>query len=336
VHNLLPAELPVVQAPMAGGPSTVALAAAVSSAGGFGYVAGGYLSPDALLAELARFRELAGGPVGVNLFVPSAPGDTAAIRAYAAELEPVAARFGVALGDPSWDDDQYPAKLDALVDADVHTVSFTFGCPSSADVDRLRRKGIAVAVTVTSGPEARQAVAAGADLLIVQGAEAGGHQAIFNSAAANTRGLLDALAAVRAETDRPVVAAGGITTTAAAARARQAGAAAVQLGTALLCADEAGTSAVHRAALLSDRYDRTIVTRAFSGRWARGLANRFALDHPDAPDGYPQVHYLTKPLRGAAVRAGDPEVPNLWAGTGWREARTGPAAEIVADIAAGL
>jgi nitronate monooxygenase len=115
-----------------------------------------------------------------------------------------------------------------------------------------------------------------------------------------------------------------------------AGAAAVQIGTALLCTPEAGTNSVHREALLSGRYERTIVTRAFSGRWARGLANGFARAHPDAPDGYPQVHYLTKPLRAAAVAAGDPEVPNLWAGTAWQQVRAEPAATIVRDIAAGL
>ena len=276
------------------------------------------------------------GPVGVNLFVPSAPADDAAIRAYAALLEPDAARLGVELGDPSWDDDHYPAKIDALVDADVHTVSFTFGCASAADIARLRRAGKVVGVTVTSAAEARESVDAGADLLIVQGVEAGGHQASFDSTAPNDTTLLDALAAVRAETDRPVVAAGGITTSEAAAAVLHAGASAVQIGTALLCTTEAGTSAVHREALLSQRYDRTIVTRAFSGRWAHGLANRFALDHPDAPDGYPQVHYLTKPLRAAATRAGDPDVPNFWAGTGWRQVREAPAATIVRDIAAGL
>jgi nitronate monooxygenase len=336
VDNLLPADLPIVQAPMAGGPSTVELAAAVATAGGFGYLAGGYLSPEALLAALGQFRDLAGGPVGVNLFVPAEPADGSAIRAYADLLGADAARFGAQLGDPSWDDDQYPGKVDALVDADVHTVSFTFGCPDPSDVVRLRAKGIVVAVTVTSAAEARHAVDAGADLLIVQGTEAGGHQASFNSSAPNDTALLDALAEVRAAADRPIVAAGGITTPHAAAAALQAGASAVQIGTALLCTPEAGTNPVYREALLSHRYERTIVTRAFSGRWARGLANGFALAHPDAPDGYPQVHHLTKPLRAAAIAAGDPEVPNLWAGTAWQRIRAEPAATIVRDIAAGL
>jgi nitronate monooxygenase len=113
-----------------------------------------------------------------------------------------------------------------------------------------------------------------------------------------------------------------------------AGAAAVQIGTALLCTPEAGTSAPYRAALLDHRYPDTVITRAFSGRWARGLANRFAVEHPDAPGGYPQVHHLTRPLRAAATQTGDPDVPNLWAGTGWRAISAEPAATIVTRLAA--
>jgi nitronate monooxygenase len=110
----------------------------------------------------------------------------------------------------------------------------------------------------------------------------------------------------------------------------------VQIGTALLCTPEAGTSAPYRQALLEQRYDGTLVTRAFSGRWARGLANRFALEHQDAPSGYPQVHHLTRPLRAAAAKTGDPDVPNLWAGTAWRSIAAEPAGEIIRRIGTGL
>lgn len=119
--------------------------------------------------------------------------------------------------------------------------------------------------------------------------------------------------------------------------ARAAGADAVigQVGTALLCTPEAGTSDVHRRALMERRYDATVLTRAFSGRWARGLANRFAAEHPDAPRGYPYLHHVTRPLRAAATRQGDPDVANLWAGTGWLEARAEPAADVISRLAAG-
>ena len=320
---------------MAGGPSTPELAAAVNSAGGFGYVAAGYLGRDALQAALDGTRALTSAPIGVNLFVPGNPdADESAIAAYAQRLAPEAERLGAELGQPRWDDDDYPAKLDLLAIAGVHTVSFTFGCPGADDVHRLHRADVAVAVTVTDGDEAETAASIGADSLIVQGTEAGGHQGTFGGTEPNRTPLLDALTAVRDRVDLPLVGAGAIMTAADATAAIEAGAAAVQIGTALLCTPEAGTSAPYRQALLDQRYDETVITRAFSGRWARGLANRFALEHPDAPRGYPQVHHLTRPLRAAATKAGDPDVPNLWAGTGWRAVRDEPVAAVIARLAA--
>lgn len=319
---------------MAGGPSTPELVAAVNSAGGFGYVAAGYLSPAALRATIERTRELTSAPFGVNVFVPTPPaGDDAAIAAYATDLMSVAGHLGVRPGEPTWDDDAYLAKLELLTGTDVHTVSFTFGCPTDDVIADLHRSGTHVAVTVTSAVEARQAAQVGADLLIVQGTEAGGHQGTFDAHGPNQASLLDALAEVRAAIDLPMVATGGIMTRTAAHAALAAGATAVQIGTALLCSPEAGTSDVHRRALRDELYADTELTRAFSGRWARGLANRFLIEHRDAPAGYPQLHHLTRPLRAAATKAGNPDVPNLWAGTGWRETSAAPAAEIVRAIA---
>jgi nitronate monooxygenase len=332
----VPSRLPIVQAPMAGGPSTPELAAAVNGAGGFGFVAAGYLSPDALRDALHRTRELTSEPIGVNVFVPgSSEADDAAIAAYAATLRPEAERFGVALGEPRWEDDAYPAKLAVLASAGVHTVSFTFGCPTGDVVQQLHDAGARVAITVTSPDEAERAATVGADAVVVQGTEAGGHQGTFGGTAPNHTGLLDALRSIRA-LGLPMIAAGGIMTAADAHAALDAGASAVQLGTALLCTPEAATSDVHRRALLDRRHDDTVITRAFSGRYARGLANRFAREHPDAPAGYPQIHHLTRPLRAAASKAGDPDVPNLWAGTGWPAITEAPAAEIVAKVAEGL
>lgn len=331
----IPSRLPIVQAPMAGGPSTPELAAAVNAAGGFGYVAAGYLTPDALSAALARTRELTSDPVGVNIFVPGPrDADETAIAAYAGTLRGEADRLGVQLGAPRWEDDGYPAKLELIASAGVHTASFTFGCPAPEIVQRLHRAGVHVAVTVTSADEAASAATAGADSLVVQGTEAGGHQGSFDGRAPNHTPLHEALRAARAVVDLPLVAAGGIMSAADAQAALDAGASGVQLGTALLCTDEAATSEPYRRALLERRYADTVITRAFSGRWARGLANRFALEHTDAPPGYPQIHHLTRPLRAAATRAGDPDVPNLWAGTGWRQVRAEPAAAAVRRVAA--
>ena len=213
-------------------------------------------------------------------------------------------------------------------------VSFTFGCPTSEMIDRLHRADIEVAVTVTSLREAKMAIEAGTDLLAVQGTEAGGHQGAFADLTANHRPLISVLAEIRDTSEIPMIGCGGVMTGEDAAAVFGAGAIAVQVGTALLCTPEAGTSAPYREALLDGRYDTTIVTRAFSGRYGRGLANRFAVEHDgQAPQAYPEVHHLTRPLRAAATEAGDPSIPNLWAGMGWRHITAEPAATIVRRIA---
>ena len=331
----LPSELPIVQAPMAGGPSTPALTAAVAAAGGFGFIAAGYLSVDGLREAIATTRTLSSAPFGVNLFVPSEPGDRQQVAAYAATLQPEVERLGVALGEPRWDDDSYEAKLGVVAASHVHLVSFTFGCPSAEIIDRLHRADVQVAVTVTSVVEAQLAVEAGTDLLVVQGTEAGGHQASFADLAASHTPLLSILGEIRESSHVPMIGTGGVMTGRDAAAVLGAGAIAVQVGTALLCTPEAGTSAPYRQALLDARYPDTILTRAYSGRFARGLANQFALDHDgQAPQAYPEVHHLTRPLRIAAAQAGDSSVPNLWAGTGWRQLSAEPAARIIRRIAA--
>jgi nitronate monooxygenase len=322
---------------MAGGPSTPALAAAVDRVGGLGVVAAGYLTPDQLRSTLARTGELTDGPVGVNLFCPSQPADPPPVEAYAALLRAEAERLGVALGEPRWEDDDYADKLELVGAEHVPLVSFTFGCPDTEAVERLHASGCSVAVTVTSPAEAQLAARAGADLLVVQGTEAGGHQAAFLDRRPNLRTLADLLEEVRASVAVPMVASGGIMTGADVARALGGGAVGVQSGTAFLCCPEAGTSAPYRRALLDGTYPDTMLTRAFSGRYARGLANEFAVTYSGAaPEAYPEVHHLTRPLRAFATRAGDPGTPNLWAGTGWRGVASEPAAAVVRRLAGGL
>jgi nitronate monooxygenase len=321
---------------MAGGPSTPELTAAVNDAGGFGFVAAGYLTPEGLEAALDRTRALTSAPIGINFFVPGEPADDPrAIADYAERLRPLAQRWGVQLGEPRWEDDAFLAKIDVTERSGAHCASFTFGPPPAEVVARLHRAGIQVVVTVTSPAEAETAADLGADAVVVQGTEAGGHQASFDSREPNHTPLLDALAAI-APIGLPMIAAGGIATGADAGAALDAGAVAVQIGTALLCTPEAATSAPHRQALLDRRYADTLITRAFSGRWARGLANEFALEHPEAPAGYPEIHHLTRPLRAAAIKAGHAEIPNLWAGTGWQSVVAAPAAQVVRTIAEGL
>ncbi|MGW4096858.1 nitronate monooxygenase [Mycobacterium sp. NPDC004974] len=327
---------PVIVAPMAGGPSTPELAAAGSDAGGLGFLAAGYLTADALVERITAARGLTTEPLGVNLFAPQpSAGTPEQIQAYAAELAGEAQRYGVELGAPRYDDDAWAAKLDVVFDLRPEVVSFTFGLPSEPEVARLRGAGITTVGTVTTLDEAWLAVHRGVDVLAVQGPGAGGHRGTFDPAASPASQSLDHLLAdVLAAVDIPVVAAGGLITADDVAGVLAAGAAAAQLGTAFLLADEAGSSPVHRAALQSSEFTETVVTRAFSGRYARGLRNRFIIDHDgQAPLGYPEIHYLTSPVRKASVAAGDPQGTNVWAGTGWRQGRTGSVAEIMAGLA---
>jgi nitronate monooxygenase len=314
-------EIPqVVLAPLAGGPSTPELAAAVANAGGLGFVAGGYLSADDLDARLRRARELTGGPLGVNLFVlHDVPVDEEAIAAYALEL----AGEGE-LGEPRFDDDELDAKIDVAIAAGVDAISTTFGPPPR----RLLDCGIPVWATVSSPADADVE----ADVLVVQGIEAGGHRGSFDDTDESDVPLLELLAAVRARTTRPLVATGGIADRVGAERALAAGATAVQAGTAFLLCPEAGTSAAHRDAIR--RGGETAITRAFTGRRARGIVNRFMREHPQAPSAYPHVHHLTAPLRAAARAAGDAERFNLWAGTGLARAQPVPAAQVVEQLRA--
>ncbi|WP_026213454.1 nitronate monooxygenase [Mycolicibacterium hassiacum] len=328
--------VPVIVAPMAGGPSTPELVAAAGAAGALGFLAGGYLSAPVFAERIRAARALTTGPVGANVFVPQpSAGTPEALARYAATLRPLAERYGVEPGEPRYDDDDWAAKLDVLTDLRPEVASFTFGLPGERDCRRLRAAGITLVATVTTAAEARLAAERGMDALVVQGPSAGGHRGTFDPAASPASlSLAETLSAVRAVTDLPVIAAGGLMTADDIARVRTAGAVAAQLGTAFLLADEAGTNPVHRAALRSDEFTETAVTKAFSGRYARGLRNRFIDDHePRAPLAYPEVHHLTAPVRAAAVRAGDPQAVNLWAGTGFRRARTGSVAAILSGLA---
>jgi nitronate monooxygenase len=329
--------VPIVLAPLAGGPTTPQLAAAVSNAGGLGFLAAGYLSAAGLQQQVRQARQLTGAALGVNLFVPGAAAPPGSADAYAAQLRAEAEQAGVELGAPRSDDDDWGAKLAVLAADPVAVTSFTFGCPGPAVIDAVRAAGSEAWVTVTSPAEAEQAATAGADALIVQGAEAGGHRGSFRDDPADDisggYGLLALTQLVRSRTSVPVVAAGGIATGAAVAAVLAAGARAAQLGTAFLRCPEAGTSAVQRDAVAAAT--PTAVTRAFTGRLARGIRNRFIDDHgQQAPAAYPEVHYLTAPLRAAGRDAGNPDLVNLWAGQAHELSRDRPAGELVALLAA--
>lgn len=325
---------PIVQAPMAGGPSTPALTAAVTNAGGFGFLAAGYKKIDVVRTELQRTRELTRRPFGLNLFVPSEPAaDPSAVERYASSLKSEEGVHGAALGSPRYDDDAWSDKLALAIEERVAVLSFTFGCPARDVVERLHAAGIAVWVTVTELSEALAAAEVGADALVLQGVEAGGHRGTFvDTDGSGEVGVLALLRLCARRLSLPLVAAGGIADGAAVAAVLAAGAQAAALGSAFLRCPEAATNPAFRRALACSAAQPTptALTRAFTGRRARGLVNRFLAEHSrEAPSAYPELHYLTQPLRAAAIAAGDSEQINVWAGQAHALAEELPAAVLV-------
>ncbi|WP_037854363.1 nitronate monooxygenase [Streptomyces sp. NRRL S-340] len=344
---------PIVQAPMAGGPAGPQLAAAVSEAGGLGFLAAGYKTADGMYQEIKQMRGLTGRPFGVNVFMPqpehSGAGTGSAKTAYAAppsgavdlyaqQLAGEATWYETELGDPECGrDDGYEVKLAVLLDDPVPVVSFHFGVPTRQVIDSLHRVGTYVLATATTVDEALAVARAGADAVIAQGVEAGGHQGTHRDRPENDGagiGVLSLVTQIREAVDLPVVAAGGIMRGSQIAAVLAAGASAAQLGTAFLAAPESGAHALHKQALTDPVFPHTELTRAFSGRPARALVNRFVREHgPYAPAAYPEVHHLTSPLRKAAAKAGDPQGMALWAGQGHRQVRALPAGELVEVLA---
>ncbi|MEU2430307.1 nitronate monooxygenase [Streptomyces sp. NPDC007861] len=333
---------PIVQAPMAGGASCPQLAGAVSEAGGLGFLAAGYKTADGMYQEIKQLRGFTSRPFGVNLFMPQPQyADAAAVDVYRHQLAGEAAWYDTPLGDPeAGRDDGYEAKLAILRDDPVPLVSFTFGCPTKQTLDALKRAGTLTVVTVTTPDEAQAAQHAGTDAVCVQGIEAGGHQGTHRddpAADVSGAGLLTLIPQIRESVQLPVIAAGGIMRGSQIAAVLAAGAGSAQLGTAFLVCPESGANALHKQAMTNPVFNRTELTRAFSGRPARGLVNRFMREHGRyAPAAYPEVHHLTSGLRKAAAAAGDAQGMALWAGQGHRMARDLPAAQLVEVLAAEL
>ena len=316
---------------MAGGPSTPELAAAVTNAGGLGSIAAGYLSPEDFDQVLTQTRELT-DLFNANIFVPeTVRPDTDDLKRYATALGEA---FGKAIDVPEFNDDHFYDKIDIVLEHAPAVVTFTFGLPDTAVIQRVQANGSHVGVTVTSTAEAVASVEAGADFLIVQSTEAGGHLSVHRQDQAVTPTVLAVLVQeVRSKVSVPLVAAGGIGTVRQGQRALDAGAQAVSIGTRFLTATEAGTKPAHAHALVSGEFSSTVQTRAFSGRIARGLANTFTTTmEPEQIVGYPHVHYMTSPIRKA--HANEPQMLNLWAGTGFTHCMAQTASDIVREFSA--
>lgn len=331
---------PLVLAPMAGGPSTPRLAAAVASAGGLPFLAAGYLSPDKLREDIAEFEAYSAEPFGVNLFAPDARGKDCDVEAYRRYREQVVEVSGanpeLMPVEPVWSDDAFEEKLEIACASSASFVSFTFAHPAPAVVQQVHTAGKFVVFYATSQPGIDAIAASEADIIGIQGPQAGGHRATVFGVDNNSNESAVALVKyARGISAKPIFAGGGVSGAADVRDLLHAGASAVQVGTLFLNAQEAGTKDTHRRALVEFSDRDTVITRAFTGRPARAIENRFSAALSDlAPSFYPQLHFLTAALRKDANERGDAESLNLWAGIGFAHAKAEPAGDIVRRLLA--
>ncbi len=336
--NKLGIRNPVIQGPMGGGASTPELVAAVSNAGGLGSLGAAYLKPDEITATIRRIKSLTNRPFNVNLFAGG----------YEEKTDPdprpmleVLAEIHEALGLPAptmtqLPPDLFPSQLEAVLDADPPIFSFTFGIPNADALARLKARHIAILGTATTVNEARMLAEAGVDAIVAQGAEAGAHRGTFAGPfEAAMIPTLDLVRGIRSGVSLPVIASGGIMDGRDLAAVLRLGASAAALGTAFLTCPESGASEAHKQSILAARKDTTVITRAFSGRPARGLANTFIHKLAGREDiilSYPRQNILTRAMRMAAGKLGDSGFLSLWAGSGVARARALPAGELVARL----
>jgi nitronate monooxygenase len=338
LSKVLGIEYPIIQAPMAGGPATPELIAAVSNAGGLGSLAGGMLSPDAIRQGVGEVRRLTGKPFSVNLFVLETPHPSAELITKASGLlDPIRSELGLApeAGLTKFCE-EFSEQFEALLEVRPVLASFTFGILSETQISALKSRGILVCGTATTVAEARAWEAVGADLICAQGAEAGAHRGTFLSDFESS--LVGTMALVPQVVDAvriPLIAAGGIMDGRGIAAAHVLGAAGVQMGTAFMLCAEAGTSSTWKSALRGAKDDQTRVSRVYSGKPARGLVNdfmrRFTPVESEIPP-YPIQNALTGPIRRAAAKANRPEFLSLWAGQAASMCREVPVAELLAAL----
>lgn len=343
IRELLGTELPIVQAPMAGVQGS-SMAIAVSAAGGLGSLPCAMLSAEALGAECERIRAATDRPYNLNFFCHAPPPpDPAADAAWRALLAPYYAEFGIPADTAAGGASRAPfshAIADLIEPFRPPVVSFHFGLPAPDLLARVKDWGATVLSSATTVEEALWLEAHGADAIIAQGLEAGGHRGIFLTTDLGTQlGTFALVPQLIAAVKVPVIAAGGISTPQGVAAALALGASAVQAGTAYLLADEASTGPLHRRAIASERARHTVLTNLFSGRPARGIVNRLIAElgaiNPAAP-AFPNASAALAPLRAAAERAGDDGFTPLWCGQNASGCRATGAAEITRELARGL
>ncbi|OXS79920.1 NAD(P)H-dependent flavin oxidoreductase [Domibacillus enclensis] len=338
---------PIVQAPMAGGVTTPELVAAVSNAGGLGMLGAGYLTPDQTRTQIQNVKQLTSKPFGINLFVPNefhAAADE--VQAAHQHLHTIQAQLSVtpetSLTVPEFSQllESFKEQVKVVIEEQVPVCSFTFGLPSKETIDELKQHPITLIGTATTVKEAVENEKAGMDLVVVQGSEAGGHRGNFLAGHQESFvGLLSLIPQVADHVQIPVVAAGGIMDSRGIKASFCLGAQGVQMGTAFLTCAESGAHHVHKEAVLQAAEDDIIMTRAFSGKWARGIQNKFTEEMKEqelrVPD-FPVQNTLTQSIRKASSDQNNPDFMSLWSGQSPRLAKKQTVAQLMDDLVAAL
>ncbi|MEM8532268.1 MAG: DUF561 domain-containing protein [Chloroflexota bacterium] len=331
---------PVIQAPMAGGATPPELVAVVSNGGGLGSLGAGYMSPQQIQGAIQSIRALTDRPFAVNIFIPEAnAADSAQIAASHTLLQPYREALSIAAPpEAAVYTESFEEQMSIILAERVPIVSFTFGGLPSVWIERLKTIGTVIMGTATTVREAMALEQAGVDVVVAQGSEAGGHRGTFLGPAEEA--LIGTMALIPQIVDAvrvPVIAAGGIMDGRGLVAALVLGASGVQMGTAFLTCSESGVSSLHKAALRENTEDMTMITRAFSGKAARGIRNRFSTElypYEDQLPQYPVQNTLTQDIRKAASKQGRPEFMSLWAGQGLRLIQDRSAADLIDEIIA--
>lgn len=328
-------EWPIIQAGMAGGSTTPELVAAVSQAGGLGTLGAAYMSPEQMRAAIREIRQRTDKPFGVNLFVPEAFDAEHAVSGSVAQvLNEVRERLGIP-ADPQVSRivEPFAEQMEVVLEERVPVFSFTFGILEQSWMAELKRRGIVVIGTATTVREALAQEASGVDMLTAQGSEAGGHRGSFlQDAPSNLIGTMALVPQVVDAVNIPVIAAGGIMDGRGIAAAFALGAQAVQLGTAFLPCAESGAHPLHKRAVREASDESAVITRAFSGKAARGVENEFMrmlAPHEHELPPYPLLNALTRDIRAAAAKQQRSEYLSMWAGQAASLGKETTAAELM-------